>query len=185
MSSPERFAKPNIPTLTPRSTEPFLLTVIRPVQNKIRFFAFSVSLIKTCRRYSWGSILESFDAAQLDQTSPSVVQISRFSPSSHSPFSQSLATSLCRTKPAMPSPPPTPFADIPSTKRKRRFHETSYPCEWTELYGPGGYHPIHLGDMFKDGQYRVIRKLGDGAFSTVWLAVDSLYVHSFPSYCSQ
>ncbi|PHH52900.1 Serine/threonine-protein kinase SKY1 [Ceratocystis fimbriata CBS 114723] len=46
------------------------------------------------------------------------------------------------------------------------------PCEWIEDYYPGNYHPVILGDVFKNGQYKVIRKLGDGAFSTVWLARD-------------
>ena len=39
-------------------------------------------------------------------------------------------------------------------------------------YRPGGFHPILLGDTLKKGQYRVIRKLGNGSFSTVWLAVN-------------
>ncbi|PGG97446.1 CMGC protein kinase [Helicocarpus griseus UAMH5409] len=55
-----------------------------------------------------------------------------------------------------------------------RFEETGHPREWSEDYRPGGFHPIHLGDTFKDGQSRVIRKLGDGSFSTVWLVVDNL-----------
>ena len=46
------------------------------------------------------------------------------------------------------------------------------PCEWIEDYRPGSYHPVDLGDVFNDGQYKVIRKLGDGAYSTVWLARD-------------
>lgn len=37
-------------------------------------------------------------------------------------------------------------------------------------YCAGGYHPVRLGDTFKAGQYRVLRKLGYGLYSTVWLA---------------
>ncbi|GJJ15346.1 hypothetical protein Clacol_009622 [Clathrus columnatus] len=48
------------------------------------------------------------------------------------------------------------------------------PCEWAEKYRPGGYHPVHLGDEFNNGAYTIIRKLGHGSFSTVWLAADSL-----------
>ncbi|KAK3942337.1 kinase-like domain-containing protein [Diplogelasinospora grovesii] len=46
------------------------------------------------------------------------------------------------------------------------------PAEDISRYGPGGYHPIHLGDLLKDGRYRIRDKLGFGSFSTVWLARD-------------
>ncbi|CAD6575108.1 MAG: hypothetical protein CYPHOPRED_005573 [Cyphobasidiales sp. Tagirdzhanova-0007] len=48
------------------------------------------------------------------------------------------------------------------------------PCEWAEEYRPGGFHPVTLGDIFKDGRYRIIRKLGYGSYSTVWLVRDAL-----------
>ncbi|KAL7013637.1 hypothetical protein ACKWTF_015500 [Chironomus riparius] len=38
-------------------------------------------------------------------------------------------------------------------------------------YRRGGYHPVHLGDMLHN-RYRVVRKLGWGHFSTVWLCRD-------------
>lgn len=41
-------------------------------------------------------------------------------------------------------------------------------------YRPGGFHPVHLGDTFKEGRYRVIHKLGYGGFSTIWLARDDM-----------
>ncbi|VDB85189.1 unnamed protein product [Peniophora sp. CBMAI 1063] len=44
--------------------------------------------------------------------------------------------------------------------------------DW-EDYCKGGYHPVHIGDTFSDGRYTVVRKLGWGHFSTVWLAKDS------------
>ncbi|KAI0072575.1 kinase-like protein [Panus rudis PR-1116 ss-1] len=43
--------------------------------------------------------------------------------------------------------------------------------DW-EDYVKGGYHPVHIGDEFSDGRYVVVRKLGWGHFSTVWLAKD-------------
>lgn len=45
-----------------------------------------------------------------------------------------------------------------------------------EDYKEGGYHPVRVGELYKDGQYRVIRKLGWGHFSTVWLVQDQRYI---------
>ncbi|EFY94306.1 serine protein kinase [Metarhizium robertsii ARSEF 23] len=66
-----------------------------------------------------------------------------------------------------PTPPTGPVKDD-----EWRFKTITSPCEWVEDYRPGGYHPVLLGDMFNDGQYKVIRKLGEGSYSTVWLARD-------------
>ncbi|PBP22530.1 caib/baif family protein-like protein [Diplocarpon rosae] len=41
-------------------------------------------------------------------------------------------------------------------------------------YRPGGFHPVHLNDVFKKGRYIVIHKLGHGGFATVWLGRDTL-----------
>lgn len=40
-------------------------------------------------------------------------------------------------------------------------------------YVKGGYHPVQVGETFKDGRYIVIQKLGWGHFSTVWLSRDT------------
>ncbi|KAG9001990.1 serine/threonine protein kinase, CMGC group [Tulasnella sp. JGI-2019a] len=40
-------------------------------------------------------------------------------------------------------------------------------------YRPGGYHPVHIMDSLSNGRYLVLRKMGWGHFSTVWLAKDS------------
>lgn len=39
-------------------------------------------------------------------------------------------------------------------------------------YSQGGYHPVNLGDTFKNGRYKIAHKLGHGGFSTVWVARD-------------
>lgn len=40
-------------------------------------------------------------------------------------------------------------------------------------YCPGGYHPVKIGEKFNNGRYVIVRKLGWGHFSTVWLARDT------------
>ncbi|QSS62287.1 serine kinase [Histoplasma capsulatum] len=45
--------------------------------------------------------------------------------------------------------------------------------EEPDFYGVGGFHRVALGDTFDDGRYRILRKLGYGQYSTVWLARDS------------
>ncbi|KFA75783.1 hypothetical protein S40288_09664 [Stachybotrys chartarum IBT 40288] len=72
----------------------------------------------------------------------------------------------------MTSPPATPPSRSPNDD-EWRFNTITLPCEWVENYRPGGYHPVQLGDTFKDGQYKVIRKLGEGSYSTVWLTQDT------------
>ena len=42
--------------------------------------------------------------------------------------------------------------------------------EGIDGYRRGGYHPVHIGDIYK-GQYLVVKKLGWGHFSTVWLCL--------------
>lgn len=41
-----------------------------------------------------------------------------------------------------------------------------------EGYHVGGYHPVHLHDEYSDRRYKIVHKLGFGAYSTVWLAKD-------------
>lgn len=45
--------------------------------------------------------------------------------------------------------------------------------EDSEDYCKGGYHPVTVGEEYKDGRYTIIRKLGWGHFSTVWLSKDN------------
>lgn len=41
-------------------------------------------------------------------------------------------------------------------------------------YKPGGYHPAFKGESYQNNRYILVRKLGWGHFSTVWLAKDTL-----------
>ncbi|KAI1185293.1 kinase-like domain-containing protein [Nemania serpens] len=52
-------------------------------------------------------------------------------------------------------------------------HVRTFDEEDPSRYFPGGYHPVRIGDEFHNGKYRVIRKLGYGLYSTVWLARNS------------
>ncbi|KAF7556743.1 hypothetical protein G7Z17_g1257 [Cylindrodendrum hubeiense] len=72
---------------------------------------------------------------------------------------------------ASSSPPQTPSSKVPKNPSDDRFEPSVFAAEWIEEYRPGGFHPIKFGDTMADGKFRVVRKLGDGSFSTVWLGV--------------
>jgi serine/threonine-protein kinase SRPK3 len=44
--------------------------------------------------------------------------------------------------------------------------------EEIELYKPDGFHPVSIGDIYANGRYKILHKLGYGGSSTVWLARD-------------
>ncbi|KAF2013441.1 kinase-like protein [Aaosphaeria arxii CBS 175.79] len=44
--------------------------------------------------------------------------------------------------------------------------------EYFHHYGPGLFHPVYIGDIYKDGRYKIEQKLGWGSSSTVWGARD-------------
>eukprot|EP00467_Chlorarachnion_reptans_P004246 CAMPEP_0114521970 /NCGR_PEP_ID=MMETSP0109-20121206/20496_1 /TAXON_ID=29199 /ORGANISM="Chlorarachnion reptans, Strain CCCM449" /LENGTH=500 /DNA_ID=CAMNT_0001703163 /DNA_START=390 /DNA_END=1892 /DNA_ORIENTATION=+ len=52
--------------------------------------------------------------------------------------------------------------------------------EGKSAYRKGGYHPVYTGDVYND-RYTVVKKLGWGHFSTVWLAVDSAVPETDPN----
>ncbi|CAG8387660.1 unnamed protein product [Penicillium salamii] len=44
--------------------------------------------------------------------------------------------------------------------------------EGKDVYRPGGFHPVHIGDVYDD-RYKVLNKIGYGLYSTVWLVEDT------------
>ena len=53
------------------------------------------------------------------------------------------------------------------------FEHISDPVECLQEYVLGGLHPVYLGDMFHGRRYEILRMLGYGGYSTVWLAQDN------------
>ncbi|KAF3939750.1 hypothetical protein ABW19_dt0208940 [Dactylella cylindrospora] len=68
---------------------------------------------------------------------------------------------------------------LPESQLRQQSDDSEEETEMTadeedfEDYCKGGYHPVEVGEQFKDGRYTVIRKLGWGHFSTVWLSRDN------------
>jgi serine/threonine-protein kinase SRPK3 len=60
-----------------------------------------------------------------------------------------------------------------SSSSREEPSENTADEEDSEDYCKGGYHPVTVGEEFKDGRYTVVRKLGWGHFSTVWLSRDN------------
>ncbi|KAI1377964.1 kinase-like protein [Hypoxylon crocopeplum] len=80
----------------------------------------------------------------------------------------------------------TPMMDFTESPRYRRpsYHtggihsvesleDMGMQLEELEYYQPGGFHPVHIGDVL-DGRYEVTHKLGSGGFATVWLCQDTI-----------
>uniref|UniRef100_A0A674B3B5 non-specific serine/threonine protein kinase n=1 Tax=Salmo trutta TaxID=8032 RepID=A0A674B3B5_SALTR len=73
--------------------------------------------------------------------------------------------------PLPPPPPPPPEPAIPPEPEEEILGSDDEEQEDPADYCKGGYHPVKIGDLF-NGRYHVIRKLGWGHFSTVWLCWD-------------
>ncbi|ODA84217.1 hypothetical protein RJ55_02735 [Drechmeria coniospora] len=67
------------------------------------------------------------------------------------------------------------MANSPSSSSVDDPAENTADEEDSEDYCKGGYHPVSIGETFKDGKYTVVRKLGWGHFSTVWLSRDNTH----------
>ncbi|KAJ3486921.1 hypothetical protein NLG97_g6521 [Lecanicillium saksenae] len=85
----------------------------------------------------------------------------------------------------MPRPFPPPGDDSQTDKLSIAHMSGNFSTQpisnlpWTNeqifCYHWGGCHPISLGDVLKDGRYKIANKLGWGNSSVVWLAKDTLY----------
>ncbi|EER28549.1 Protein kinase domain containing protein [Coccidioides posadasii C735 delta SOWgp] len=68
----------------------------------------------------------------------------------------------------------SPLSRSPSSSSSaEELAETAADEEDSEDYCKGGYHPVQVGETYNNGRYVVIRKLGWGHFSTVWLSRDT------------
>ncbi|KAL4961618.1 serine/threonine-protein kinase [Aspergillus stella-maris] len=79
------------------------------------------------------------------------------------------ATPADSTGPASDSVPPSRSGSSSSEGEP----ETAAEEEDSEDYCKGGYHPVQIGEQYNNGRYVVVRKLGWGHFSTVWLSRDT------------
>ncbi|KAG0238758.1 serine/threonine protein kinase, CMGC group [Actinomortierella wolfii] len=76
-------------------------------------------------------------------------------------------------------PPPSSHQEQHQSEYYEEYYEDRPPVfsdeeEDMEDYRRGGYHFINVGDVFNNGRYITLRKLGWGHFSTVWLARDTV-----------
>lgn len=67
-----------------------------------------------------------------------------------------------------------PLSRSPSPSSSDDPDEATADEEDSEDYCKGGYHPVQIGETYNNGRYVVIRKLGWGHFSTVWLSRDTV-----------
>ncbi|ODQ64314.1 kinase-like protein [Nadsonia fulvescens var. elongata DSM 6958] len=73
-----------------------------------------------------------------------------------------------------PTGPIAPPADLLESEPEFSDTDTDTKEEESEEdYRKGGYHPVRIGETYKNNRYIIVRKLGWGHFSTVWLAKDS------------
>ncbi|KAF7240192.1 SRSF protein kinase 3 [Varanus komodoensis] len=70
-----------------------------------------------------------------------------------------------------PHTPPVPTLPLPAANRGGQLGSDDEEQEDPRDYCRGGYYPVKIGDLF-NGRYHVVRKLGWGHFSTVWLCWD-------------
>uniref|UniRef100_A0A3B4ZWY9 non-specific serine/threonine protein kinase n=1 Tax=Stegastes partitus TaxID=144197 RepID=A0A3B4ZWY9_9TELE len=133
---------PPTPPLSPAHPDPFLLTSV----------TFTSSHLYSPLCTSPASFLQSLDP---------------LGPSIGLPPVMSSSTQPLTTPPPPLSPPPAEFTPPPAQLLGSDDEEQEDPSD----YCKGGYYPVKIGDLF-NGRYHVVRKLGWGHFSTVWLCWD-------------
>ncbi|XP_041802147.1 SRSF protein kinase 3 [Chelmon rostratus] len=136
---------PPSPPLSPSHPDPFLLT-------SVTFTSSVSSHLHSPVCSSSASLLHS-----LDSLGP---------PISLLPMMSS-ATPQLTTPPPTLTPPPPELTPPPIQLLGSDDEEQEDPSD----YCKGGYYPVKIGDLF-NGRYHVVRKLGWGHFSTVWLCWD-------------
>ncbi|KAF7656874.1 hypothetical protein LDENG_00034690 [Lucifuga dentata] len=92
-------------------------------------------------------------------------------PIKHTPPPASDKTRSPKTPPRPRTPPHSPPYVQLQTHSSELLGSHEEQQENPAEYGEGGYYPIEIGEIFID-RYQVVRKLGWGHFSTVWLCWD-------------
>ncbi|KAF9364536.1 serine/threonine protein kinase, CMGC group [Mortierella sp. NVP85] len=110
------------------------------------------------------------------QTSSSTTQApAKVASTSEAPIStETLANGNVSTSDTSTSAQPPKPSSTQDKDMDERYTVLSDEEEDMEDYKRGGYHYISVGDVFHDGRYVTLRKLGWGHFSTVWLARDTV-----------
>ncbi|XP_038578571.1 SRSF protein kinase 3 isoform X1 [Micropterus salmoides] len=136
---------PPTPPVSPSHPDPFPLTAVT--------FTSSVS----SHLYSPGASSSASFPCSLDSLDPPIGLLPMMSS----------ATPQLTTPPPNLSPPPPALTPPPAQLLGSDDEEQEDPSD----YCKGGYYPVMIGDLF-NGRYHVVRKLGWGHFSTVWLCWD-------------
>ncbi|XP_005931169.1 SRSF protein kinase 3 isoform X1 [Haplochromis burtoni] len=136
---------PPTPPLSPSQPDPYLLT--------------SVTFTSSVSSHLYSPLCSSSPSfmRSLDSLGP---------PISLPPMMPTATHQLTSPPPAM-TPPPPELTPPPAQLLGSDDEEQEDPSD----YCKGGYYPVDIGDLF-NGRYHVVRKLGWGHFSTVWLCWD-------------
>ncbi|XP_028265436.1 SRSF protein kinase 3 isoform X2 [Parambassis ranga] len=134
---------PSTPPLSPSPADQFLLT--------------SVTFTSSVSSHLYSPLCSSSLLNPLDSHNP---------PIALPPMTSSATHQLTTPQPPL-SPPPSELTPPPIQLLGSDDEEQEDPSD----YCRGGYYPVKIGDLF-NGRYHVVRKLGWGHFSTVWLCWD-------------